>query len=101
MLGMYIQTDEREREHLFPVLVLAVNTTQRSSAELNPVEVMISENSLIAADVDAVGSLTPTLTASTSKKFRQLCHRTRGSHYESYVAAKDVRRYAPAGGYII
>ncbi|CDJ53008.1 hypothetical protein EBH_0054060 [Eimeria brunetti] len=75
MLRPYIQSDEREWEHLLPALELAYNTTRHSSTELSPFKVMIEENPLTAAGLDVVGALSPTLTPPMTKLFRQLCNR--------------------------
>ena len=53
----------------------AYNTTSHSSTELSPFEVMIGQNPVTAADIDVVGSLSPTLTPPMTKLFRRLCHR--------------------------
>ncbi|CDJ56886.1 hypothetical protein EMWEY_00026150 [Eimeria maxima] len=75
MLRRYIQTDEKEWEHLLPALELAYNTTPHSSTELSPFEVMIGENPLTAADLDIVGTLPPTLSPPMTKLFQRLCDR--------------------------
>ncbi|CDJ56293.1 Retrotransposon nucleocapsid protein, related [Eimeria maxima] len=75
MLRTYIQTDEKEWEHLLPALELAYNTTPHSSTELSPFEVMIGENPLTAADLDIVGTLPPTLSPPMTKLFQRLCER--------------------------
>ncbi|CDI82540.1 hypothetical protein EAH_00066880, partial [Eimeria acervulina] len=83
MLRTYIQSDEREWERIFPALELAYNTTSHSSTELSPFEVMIGENPLTAADLDVVGALSPTLTPSMTKLFRQLCDRAQSHILEA------------------
>ncbi|CDJ54096.1 hypothetical protein EBH_0079940 [Eimeria brunetti] len=75
MLRTYIQTDEREWERLLPALEFAYNTTSHSFTELIPIEVMIGQNPLTAADLGVVGNLAPTLTPPVTKLFRQLCDR--------------------------
>ncbi|CDI84502.1 hypothetical protein EAH_00053130 [Eimeria acervulina] len=75
MLRTYIQSDEREWERLLPALELAYNITSHSSTELSSFEVIIGENPLAAADLDAVGAFSPTLTPPMTKLFRQLCDR--------------------------
>ncbi|CDI87292.1 Pol polyprotein, related [Eimeria praecox] len=78
MLRTYIQSDEREWERLLPALGLAYNTTSHSSTELSPLEVMIGQNPITAADLDVVGNLAPTPTSPMTKLFPQLCDRARG-----------------------
>ncbi|CDI85179.1 Similar to Transposon MAGGYgagandpolgenehomologues, related [Eimeria praecox] len=75
MLRTYIQSDEREWERLLPALELAYNTTNHSSTEISPFEVMIGEKPLTAVDLDVIGALSPTLTPPMTKLFRQLCDR--------------------------
>ena len=75
MLRTYIQSDEREWESLLPALELAYNTTSHSATELSPFEVMIGQNPVTAADIDIIGSLTPTVTPPMTKLFRRLCDR--------------------------
>ncbi|CDJ50919.1 hypothetical protein EBH_0037540 [Eimeria brunetti] len=94
MLRAYIQTDEREWERLLPGLELAYNTNSHSSTELSLFEIMVGENPLTASDFDIVGALFPTLTASMTKLFQQLCDRAQNHiqkakwHQKYYAGAK-------------
>ncbi|CDJ47720.1 hypothetical protein EBH_0039570 [Eimeria brunetti] len=91
MLRTCIQADEREWERLLPALELAYNTTSHSSTERSTFEIMIGENPLTSADLDVVGSLSPTLTPPMTNFFLQLCDRAQ-SHI--LKAKSQQKRYA-------
>ena len=78
MLRTYNQADERDWERLLPSLEPAYNTTHHTNTELSPFEVMIGGNLVTAADLDILGTFSPTLSSPMTRLFRQLCDRARG-----------------------